>query len=63
MAMYLMTQRQLASEDVGARALEKRQALERWARHLTRLKATEASTAPALCSSEKQRGVNVGMQS
>lgn len=41
-------------------ALEKRQALERWARHLTKLKATEVSTAPALYPSEKQRSVNVG---
>ena len=44
-------------------ALENRQALERWARHLTKLKATEASTAPALYSSEKQRRVNVGVSS
>ena len=42
-------------------ALEKRQALEHWARHLTKLKAAEASTAPALYPSEKQRRVNVGI--
>ena len=42
-------------------ALEKRQALERWARHLTKLKATEASTAPVLYPSEKQRRMNVGI--
>ena len=42
-------------------ALEKRQALERWARHLTKLKVTEASAAPALYLSEKKRRVNVGI--
>jgi integrase len=42
-------------------ALEKRQALERWARHLTKLKATETTTAPAPYPSEKQRRVSVGI--